>query len=84
MGAGTDVLQSKSSLRDVLIAIEHHLCTRYKMVGITATPSTTHGPLKNVDEITYTFPNLNSCTVEYCQWIINLIPRVAGHVITYV
>ena len=35
------------------------------------------------DEITYAFPNLNSVTVEVCEWINNLISQFTGHVITY-
>ena len=35
------------------------------------------------DEITYPFPNFNSCTVEVWEWISNFIPHLARHVITY-
>ena len=35
------------------------------------------------DEITYPFPNFNSCTVEVWEWISNIISHIAGHVITY-
>ena len=35
------------------------------------------------DEITYPFPNFNSCTVEVWEWISNFIPCFPGHVITY-
>ena len=34
-------------------------------------------------EITYPFPNSNTCTVEIWEWISNLILHFAGHVITY-
>ena len=32
---------------------------------------------------TYTFPNLNSCTVEICEWISYFIPHFTGHVIIH-
>ena len=35
------------------------------------------------DEITYPFPNFNSCTVEVWEWISNFKPHFTGHVITY-
>ena len=35
------------------------------------------------DEITYSFPNFNSCTVEVWEWISNFTPHFTGHVITY-
>ena len=28
------------------------------------------------DEVTYQFPNFNSCTVEIWEWINNLIPHI--------
>ena len=34
-------------------------------------------------EITYPFSNLNGCTVEVWEWIINLIPHFTWYVITY-
>ena len=34
-------------------------------------------------EITYAFPNLNGCTVEVWEWIINFIPHFIPHVITH-
>ena len=35
------------------------------------------------DEITYPFPNFNSCTIEVWEWIGNFIPHFTEHVITY-
>ena len=35
------------------------------------------------DEITYPFPNFNSCTIEVWEWICNFISHFTGHVITY-
>ena len=35
------------------------------------------------DEITYAFPNFNSCTVEVWEWISNFGPHLTVHVITY-
>ena len=34
------------------------------------------------DEITYPFPNFNSCTIEVWEWISNFIPHFTGYVIT--
>ena len=34
------------------------------------------------NEITYPFPNFNSCTIEVWEWISNFIPHFAGHMIT--
>ena len=34
-------------------------------------------------EITYTFPNFNSATVEVCEWISNFIPHFTRYVITH-
>ena len=34
-------------------------------------------------EIIHPFPNINSCTVEVWEWMINFIPHFTGHVITY-
>ena len=35
------------------------------------------------DEIIYTFPNFNSCTVDVWKWISNFIPHFMMDVITY-
>ena len=35
------------------------------------------------DEITYPFPDFNSCTVEVWEGISNFTPHFTGHVITY-
>ena len=35
------------------------------------------------DEITYPSPNFNDAAVEVWKWIVNFIPRFAGHGITY-
>ena len=42
-----------------------------------------HMPSKMWDEITYPFPNFNSCTVEVWEWISNFIPRLIMDAITY-
>ena len=42
-----------------------------------------HMPSKLWDEITYPFPNLNSCAVEVWKWINNDIPHFIMAVITY-
>ena len=34
-------------------------------------------------EITYPFLNFNDATVEYLEWMINFIPHITRHVITY-
>ena len=35
------------------------------------------------DEITYSFPNFNGCTVEVWDWISNFVPHFPGWLITY-
>ena len=35
------------------------------------------------DQIVYTFPNFNSCTVKVLEWLSNFTPHFPGHVITY-
>ena len=35
-----------------------------------------------MDEITYSFPNFNSATIEVWERIIHFIPHFTGHVIT--
>ena len=35
------------------------------------------------DEITYPFPNFNSCTIKIWEWISNLIPHFIMDLITY-
>ena len=35
------------------------------------------------DDITYSFPNFNSTTVEVWEWISNFIPHFSGYVIIY-
>ena len=52
---------------------------------LTLTPAwiSNHIHYKMWDEITYPFPNFNSCTVEVWEWISNFIPHFIRHVITY-
>ena len=38
---------------------------------------------KTWEEITYPFPNLNSCTVEVWEWISNFIPHSTESVSIY-
>ena len=42
-----------------------------------------HMPSKVWNEITYPFPNFNSCTIEVWEWISNFIPHIIMDVITY-
>ena len=35
------------------------------------------------DDIIYPFPKFSGATVEVLEWIINFIPHITGHVITY-
>ena len=56
---------------------------------ITTTPDTIAAWISNYihykvwDEITYAFPNFNSCTIEVWEWINNSIPHFPGHMINY-
>ena len=40
-------------------------------------------PSKVCDEITYPFPNFNSCTVEVLEWMSNFIPHFMMDTFTY-
>ena len=42
-----------------------------------------HIPSKVWDEITYSLPNFNCCTVEVLEWISNCISHFIVHVVTY-
>ena len=42
-----------------------------------------HMHSKMGDEITYPFPNFNSCAVEVLQWVSNFIPQFIMDAITY-
>ena len=35
------------------------------------------------DQITYSLPNFNGCSVDVWEWISNFIPHLTGYVITY-
>ena len=43
---------------------------------VTSIPTWIHIPSKVWDEITYSIPNFNGCTVEVWKWIRNSIPYV--------
>ena len=52
--------------------------------GLTLIPAwvSNHIHYQVWDEITYPFPNFNSCTVEVWEWISNFIPHSPGCIIT--
>ena len=53
--------------------------------GLTLIPAwlSNHMLSKICDEVTYSFPNFNSCTVEVWEWISNFTPHFMMDVITY-
>ena len=57
----------------------------FSLHGLTLIPAwiSNHMPSKVWDEISYPFPNFNSCTVEVWEWISNFIPHFTMDVITY-
>ena len=55
------------------------------LTWITLIPAliSNHMPSKVCDEITYSFPNFNGCTVEVWKWISDFIPDFIIYIITY-
>ena len=74
-----------SSWRDWYHHIPKLLCGPFYLHGITLIPTwiSNYIHCKVWDEITKPFLNFNGATVEFSEWIDNIIPYFTGHVITY-
>ena len=74
-----------NSLFTVLGFVIHNNQDPFYWHGLTSISAWVSNHMSNKlwDEVTYPFPNFNSCTVEVLEWIDNFIPHIKTYLMTY-